>query len=191
MKNLSVRDMCYIAVFTAIIAIVSQISVPMPAGVPMTMQTFIIPLAAVILGTRNGTIASVIYVLLGMFGAPVFAGFKGGLDTVFGMTGGFIVSFPILAFVAGIGYQLAVKAGKGFRFYSVLTLAMLLGAICNYAFGTVWFSVVSGQTMLASFIACVAPFIVTSLLKIVMVVILGPMLRKTMMRSGVLMTSRN
>ena len=191
MQKISIRDMCYIAVFTAIIAIVSQISVPMPAGVPMTMQTFIIPLAAVILGTRNGTITTVIYVLLGMFGVPVFAGFKGGLDSIFGMTGGFIVSFPILAFFAGIGYQLAIKAGKGIRFYLILTVAVLLGSVCNYAFGTIWFSIVSGQTLLASFVACVAPFIVTSVLKIVMVVILGPMLRKTMMRSGVLMTSKH
>ena len=109
-------DLVYISIGAALIAVCSWISIP--TAVPFTLQTFAVFFVLLLLGGERGTIATLIYVLLGAVGLPVFAGFKGGLDTVFGMTGGFIVSFPILAFVAGIGYQLAVKAGKGFRFYS-------------------------------------------------------------------------
>ena len=60
----SVRDICYSGLFAAVIAIMAQISIPMPGGVPMTMQTFAITLAAVVLGAKLSTVSSVIYLLL-------------------------------------------------------------------------------------------------------------------------------
>lgn len=192
MKKSRTRDICYIAVFTAIIAIVSQISIPMPAGVPMTMQTFIIPLAAIVLGTKKGTISTVVYVLLGLVGAPVFAGFVGGVEIVFGMTGGFIISFPILALCTGIGYELATRIGKDKskgRFYAILTMGVIVGTVINYVFGTVWFSAMTKNSFAYSFAVCVVPFILTTILKIVFVVILGPMLKGIMIKAGALEVS--
>ena len=61
----SVRDICYSGLFAAVIAIMAQISIPMPGGVPMTMQTFAITLAAVVLGAKLSTVSCVIYLLLG------------------------------------------------------------------------------------------------------------------------------
>ena len=63
----SVRDICYSGLFAAVIAIMAQISIPMPGGVPMTMQTFAITLAAVVLGAKLSTVSSVIYLLLGAY----------------------------------------------------------------------------------------------------------------------------
>ena len=85
----NVRNLVQIAAFTALLAIMAQISIPMPAGVPMTMQTLAVPLAGLILGANRGTLATVLYVLLGIFGVPVFAGFSGGPGIAFGITGGF------------------------------------------------------------------------------------------------------
>ena len=76
----SVRDICYSGLFAAVIAIMAQISIPMPGGVPMTMQTFAITLAAVVLGAKLSTVSSVIYLLLGAVGVPVLANFSGGFD---------------------------------------------------------------------------------------------------------------
>ena len=56
-SKLSIQDMCMIGMFTAIIAIMAQLSIPMPLGVPMTMQTFAITLAAIILGGKKSAIA--------------------------------------------------------------------------------------------------------------------------------------
>ena len=115
-KIFTVRELCYISIFVAIISICAQIQIPMPHGVPMTLQTFAIMLAGVVLGAKNGTVAALIYILLGAFGAPVFSSFSGGLGIVFGRTGGFILSFPLLALAAGIG------ASKEKRFWLALWL---------------------------------------------------------------------
>lgn len=185
-----IKDLCQIAAFTAIICVISQLSIPMPAGVPITLQTFIIPLAAVVLGTKKGTISTVIYVVLGAVGVPVFAGMVGGLDKLFGMTGGFILSFPLLSLFAGLGYaagkRLSARYERTIWFYSVFTLGLIAGTVINYLVGTVWFSIVTGNSLGYSFASCVAPFILTSVIKIVMVVVLGPVLRKAMVKSGVI-----
>lgn len=189
-NNRRIKDLCQIAAFTAIICIVSQISIPLPAGVPMTLQTFIIPLAAVVLGTKKGTISAAIYVMLGAVGVPVFSGMTGGLDKLLGMTGGFIISFPLLAFLTGIGYAVgrkaSARAGKHAIFYVVFIAGLIAGTLVNYGFGTIWFSMSTGNSISYSFAACVLPFIPTSVIKILMVTVLGPMLRKVMVRSGVL-----
>ena len=149
----SIMNICYIGVFVALIVVMAQISIPMPAGVPMTLQTLIIPLAGIILGKGRGTIAALIYVLLGAVGVPVFAGFAGGLGIVLGVTGGFIVSFPLMAFAAGLGYEKNQKFG--------IWIGLVLGAVLNYLIGTIWFAIVTGSSLMAGFTACVLPFIPT------------------------------
>ena len=101
--NFKTLDLCMIGVVTAVIVIMAQISIPMPLGVPMTMQTFAITLAGIILGSKKGAVASLIYVLLGAVGVPVFANFSGGYQLLVGPTGGFIISFPIMAFIIAFG----------------------------------------------------------------------------------------
>ena len=95
--------MCHISIFAAIIAVCAQVSLPMPYGVPLTLQTFAIQLAGVVLGPKKGALAALVYITLGAVGVPVFAGFTGGMGIVLGVTGGFILSFPLLALLAGIG----------------------------------------------------------------------------------------
>ena len=179
---LSTAELCQIAVFTAIIAILSQLSIPMPAGVPMTLQTLIIPLAGIILGRRKGTYATLLYLLIGAIGVPVFSGFSGGLGVLLGMTGGFLVSFPILSYTAGLGDELGRKGSANDKvksgYYILLVAFLLLGATINYVFGTVWFMVATGSDFLYSFTACVVPFIPTAIIKIIIVAVLGPELRK-------------
>ena len=79
-SKFSVRDICYAGLFAAVIAVMAQISIPMPLGVPMTMQTFAITLAAVVLGSKLSAIATLVYLLLGAVGVPVLANFSGGID---------------------------------------------------------------------------------------------------------------
>ena len=94
-SKFSVRDICYAGLFAAVIAVMAQISIPMPLGVPMTMQTFAITLAAVVLGSKLSAIASLVYLALGAVGVPVLANFSGGFDKFVGPTGGFLISFPL------------------------------------------------------------------------------------------------
>ena len=73
--KLSTQDITQIGLMTAAIAVLAQISIPMPAGVPMTMQTFAVPLAGILLGAKKGTFATVAYLLLGAVGVPVCSPF--------------------------------------------------------------------------------------------------------------------
>ena len=69
-SKFSVRDICYAGLFAAVIAVMAQISIPMPLGVPMTMQTFAITLAAVVLGSKLSAIATLVYLLLALWACP-------------------------------------------------------------------------------------------------------------------------
>ena len=71
------------ALCTAVMVIMAQISIPMPMGVPMTMQTFAVTLAAVVLGAKKGALSAFVYILLGAVGLPVLAGFTGAHGRIF------------------------------------------------------------------------------------------------------------
>ncbi len=189
-SSYSIQNLCYIAVFTAIICVLSQISIPMPAGVPMTLQTLIIPLAGIVLGKKRGTYATLLYLLIGAIGIPVFAGFSSGLGVLLGMTGGFLISFPVLSFTAGLGDELAVKLSSKKSetknltvYYIVLVASLIIGATINYVFGTIWFMVVTKSDFLYSFAACVVPFIGTAIIKVILTAIIAPELKKRLNRA--------
>ncbi|MCL2617134.1 MAG: biotin transporter BioY [Defluviitaleaceae bacterium] len=163
-RKISTGDLCRMAIFVAVIAICAQIAIPMPGGVPMTLQTWAISLAAIVLGTKNGTMAVLVYILLGVVGAPVFAGFAGGLGIVFGATGGFIISFPLMALAAGIGANTRNAAGERSTIW--LIAGLILGTVANFVIGMLYFSFVMGVGLQAAFAAAVLPFIPSALLRI-------------------------
>lgn len=170
MLRLSTAQISRIGLFTALTIIMSQISIPMPYGVPMTMQTFIIPLVAFLLGKKEGTYVSIIYMMLGLVGLPVFAGFVGGLGIILGPTGGFILSFPLMAYFSGVASEKESKTSA----ISWLTM----GAIFNYLVGMFYFSFMTSSTLMVAFTACVLPFIPTAIIKIILVYLVGKKLKK-------------
>jgi len=169
LRNSPVIDLCFISIFTAIIAIMAQIVIPMPYGVPMTLQTLAISLAGILLGPRRGAISALLYVLLGAVGVPVFAGFNGGLGAVFGPTGGFIMSFPVLAFAAGFG---AARNNTKWLYGGIIA-----GIVLNYLCGVVYFSIITSNDLITSFVTCVLVFIPTDILKIITAGLIGKKVR--------------
>ena len=182
-RKVKTKDMIYIAIFAAIIAVMAQISIPMPSGVPMTLQTLAVPLAGLVLGAKRGTIATVVYVLLGAIGVPVFAGFTGGLGSVLGVTGGFIVSFPVMAWLAGMAMRIQADRGRKIVY---IVAALILGAVINYLFGMIWFSIATGNTLSQAFMLCVLPFIPTTIIKIAIAAWIGPVINRSLERAGIL-----
>jgi len=167
------------AVFTAIIAVMAQIIIPMPFLVPMTLQTLAIAMAGVLLGAKKGTISTIIYVLIGATGAPIFAGGTGGLGTVFGPTGGFIMSFPLLALAAGIGAEKSCKDLQSTKSKALwLWGGLVVGVAVNYLCGVVYYSIVTSNDLSTSFVACVLFFIPTDIIKILIAGVFGAKVRK-------------
>lgn len=158
-------DMAYVAMFAAIIAVCSWITIP--ATVPFTLQTFGVFLAVGVLGGKRGTMAVLTYLLLGMIGAPVFSGFAGGIGYMLGSTGGYIVGFIFTALTMWLMESLFGKKRW------VLTFSMLLGILVCYVFGTVWFMWVYANNTgeigwWTALLWCVVPYIIPDVLKILL-----------------------
>ena len=171
-QSLHIRDLCMIGLFTAVIVIMAQIVIPMPFGVPFTMQTFAITLAGIVLGSKNGAIASIIYVMLGAVGLPVFAHFTGGWQSLAGPTGGFILSFPLMAYIVGLGMELRSK-WKGFSI-----IMLILGTCLNLFCGALMFSAITNIPLIVGITTCIVPFILAAIIKAFLAYVLGFNIRK-------------
>ncbi|MDD5863459.1 MAG: biotin transporter BioY [Firmicutes bacterium] len=162
-------DMAYIALFAVLMAVCSWISIP--AAVPFTLQTFGVFLAVSVLGGKRGTLAVVLYLLMGVVGLPVFAGFSGGAGVLLGSTGGYIVGFVFLALV-----MWAMERLVGTKTWT-LALSMVLGLGVCYAFGTAWFMLVYARTtgpvgLWTALGWCVFPYIPVDLVKMALALVI-------------------
>ena len=191
MRNSKLTDMILIGLFAALIAVCAQIQIP--AAVPFTLQTFAIFLTVGLLGGKRGTVSVVIYILLGMVGLPVFAGFKGGIAALLGTTGGYIIGFIFSALLMWalekpvsslFGKETGADSKKNiFRKMAGPAISMILGLIVCYIFGTAWFVIVYTNTkepigILTALGWCVFPFIIPDLIKIALALVLTLRLRK-------------
>ena len=166
-RRLTAKDLSYIAMGVALIAVCSWISIPLP--VPITLQTFAICLITAVLGLRLGLWAVVVYILLGAAGLPVFSGFRSGIGTLLGTTGGYIIGFVFTALAVGLGVK---RFG---RKPPLLALFMAIGILLCYTFGTAWFVLVYTRTsgaigVLTALSLCVFPYLLPDAVKILLAV---------------------
>lgn len=173
------RDLVVCSLFAAMTAVLSQISIPLPNGIPLTLQLFAVFLCGVILGAKKGFISTLVYVALGAIGLPVFAGFTGGFQYIVGYSGGFIISFPLVAFIIGF---VSEKTDN----MVLILLSTILGLIVSYTIGTLVFSLVTNTSISASLAACVIPFIFTDLLKCFVATVIGLKLKENISIKSVL-----
>lgn len=174
MKQFTVRDLTFMAMMTALIAVCAWITIPMT--IPFTMQTFGVFMALLVLGGMKGTISIALYILLGMAGVPVFSGFGAGMAVLAGPTGGYIVGFLF----TGILYWVFTRQERKTKGRAALLAGGL--AVC-YLFGTVWFSIVMhGRGNPVGFFQaiglCVAPYVLPDLLKLLLALQLSERLKK-------------
>ena len=181
--KMKTRDLAYIAVFAVLMAICSWISIPLT--IPVTLQTFGVFLACIVLGGKRGTLSIIVFILLGAIGIPVFSGFTGGIGVLLGNTGGYIIGFICSALIM----WLFEKLFKGALWATIAS--MILGLIACYAVGTIWFMIVyakaAGAVALASVLGwCVIPFIIPDAVKIALALIIGNRLNKALAKAGLL-----
>ena len=174
-KKMKTLDMVYIALFACLMTICAWISIP--GQIPFTLQTMGVFLAVGLLGGKRGTIAVLVYILMGAVGLPVFSGFAGGLGKLLGMTGGYIVGFLVSALL-----MWAMEALFGSKKW-VLPVSMVVGLIACYAFGTAWFMVVytssKGAITLGAVLGmCVIPYIIPDAVKIAVALLLTKALKR-------------
>ena len=172
-KQLSAREIAYIGLGAALIAVCAWISIPLPQPmVPFTLQTFAVCLVCAVFGRKLGLWTVVVYILLGAVGVPVFSGFRGGAGVLLGTTGGYIIGFLFTALIVGLA------ADKFGRTLPVMLAAMAAGIAVCYAFGTAWFVLVytrsTGAIGVGTALAwCVFPYLLPDALKILLASLLA------------------
>lgn len=170
-----IKSLTLCALFAALTAVCSQIQIPLPM-IPINLALFSVHLAGALLGPIYGAVSMLVYMLLGAVGVPVFAGFMGGVATLMGKTGGYVLGYVLCAFVVGF-----LSRRFGFSFIK-LCLYMVAGLAACYLFGTIWFMVVTSLGLWTSLTYCVFPFLIGDAVKIALAALLAMRLEKPLAR---------
>lgn len=161
----------------ALITVSAWVTVPL-GPVPFTLQTMMLAFVLLLFPAREAVVSVAGYVALGAIGVPVFSGMKGGLASILGPTGGFIIGF-VLGAVAAVLILKAWKSpnSKAMGLVREYVAAFVFLAI-SYVCGWVQLMAVAGMNPMAAFLAGIAPFIVLDAIKIVVGVSLAHALRQ-------------
>ncbi|MCL4125987.1 UNVERIFIED_CONTAM: hypothetical protein GTU68_026269 [Idotea baltica] len=129
------RNIVFIALFAALIAVLGFIpAITLGFGVPITAQTLGVMLCGTILGARRGALAVLLFLVLVLLGLPLLAGGRGGIEVLARPSVGFLIGWPVAAFVTGLIVEKVRSAPLGL----VATMASIIGCIIvMYVFGIV------------------------------------------------------
>ena len=165
---MNVKRMCRIAMMTALLCVISPLSLPIGA-IPISLATLGVYFTGICLGSLDGLFAVGLYLLLGIVGVPVFSGYTAGLAHIAGATGGYLVGYLPMAVLSGLarGRSLAVRI-----------LFLILATAACYALGTIWFVLLTQSAFAAAMAACVLPFLPGDCLKILAVALPAKRLEK-------------
>lgn len=166
--KLSVRILVRCGSFAAVIAVTSGIAIPLPIGVPITLQTFAVALCGYTLGAKAAVLSTAVYLAVGALGAPVFSGFRGGLQMLTGATGGYLFGFLAMAALCGL-----FTRGR-----LMPTVGGLAGMLACHAFGAAWFGFVTGRTFIEAVMAASVPYLIKDTVSVLFAEILGIRLRR-------------
>ena len=164
---MKIKDMALCSLFAALLAICAWLSIPF-GELSFSLQTFGIFLTLGLLGGKRGSVAIAIYLLLGAVGLPVFSGFRGGIGTLLGPTGGYLLGFLAM----GIVYWAVPKKLMG----------MVAGLLVCYVSGTFWywgFYLQSGGSgnLFVVLCTCVFPYLLPDLIKLALACVLTARLK--------------
>src|SRR5215207_8785890 len=162
--SLSVAMMTRVALMAAVTAVAAQITVPIEP-VPFTFQVLAVILSGLLLGPKYGALAQAIYVLVGAVGVPVFAQLSGGLGVVLGPTGGYLLSYPLAAAIAGLAAHAAANATRRRALWASF-LWGCTGLAVIYALGATWLAVITRFPFAAALAQGVLPFVPFDLIKV-------------------------
>ena len=173
-KFFSVRNTTRMALCIALICVSAYIAIPVPFMAPLTMQTFVMCLAALVLTPRQTAVVLVGYTVLGAIGLPVFAGGVGGLGIIFGPRGGFFIGF-LLAYTL-----MSMLKGREPSFARYALVGTLVSVPVTYLVATLWLTILFGDKfagIAAAFMALVQ-YIPGDLIKAVAAAALGVTLNR-------------
>ncbi len=155
-----IRDLLWISSFTILTAVAAQITIPIKP-VPFTLQTMTVVLSGAFLGAKKGAYSQIIYLLLGCLGLPVFAQIPDnsfGILRLFGPTGGYLLAFPVGAFIVGL-------LTKKMKNYFGIVFSMFIGELIILIIGASYLSAIYLKDIKEAFISGAAVFLIWAVVK--------------------------
>lgn len=156
------RQVAIVVSASLVIAVCARISLPLPfTPVPLTLANFAVLAVGLVLGSRRGFVAAVLYLSYGAAGMPVFspAG-PGGMAHLLGPSGGYLLSYPLVAFVAGF---IASRLGRGFAAKAV---AAATAEVLLFAIGVTWIAALTHVSLLQAVAFGLYPFVFAEVIKV-------------------------
>ena len=190
-SRINTRQLALCAVMAAVMCVIAPISIPI-GPISITGGTLTIYLTTCLLGPWRGLAATVVYLLVGFMGLPVFSNYMGGAGRLLGPTGGYLVGYLPMMLLAGFAAEYALRrfGGQGKKgqalALALLFFGMVLATAVLYAFGTAWYCVQAGVDLQNALAACVFPFIPFDLMKMVLALLTGVPVRQRLERAGLL-----
>ena len=149
-----------VAVFVSLITLGAFIRIPLPfTPVPVTLQTFFVLLAGLLLGVRLAAITQVSYLLLGVIGIPLFAGAGSGIWYLYGPSAGYLFGFFLAALF--VGKYAPLLEGRFFPLLILLCLAQAIILAC----GVIWLGILFKYSFTKLLFIGFLPFIPGDFLK--------------------------
>lgn len=176
------KNLTFTAICAALTVVFAQLIIPLPfTPIPFSMAIFAVYLTGTLLPMSYSFYAQLVYLLLGAVGLPVFGGFSGGIGVILGPTGGYILTYPVMALLVALFIRLFGKK-------SVLSLAagMLCALAVCYLGGSLWYSATADVTWAKSIVLTILPFIPFDLVKIAICVPLSIALDKALRKTNLL-----
>ena len=167
------KELAIIAIFAAITAVLAQIAIPIPLITPMPISFGLVAvyMTGILLKPKHAVLAQICYLALGAVGIPVFGNFRGGIGALFGPTGGYLLVYPIMAWIVAKALNGSQKRDKQsthskWILFLKAGVSMCIAHTILYSGGTAWLSITSGNSFLASLSLAVVPFIPLDIVKI-------------------------
>lgn len=164
------RQMVLTALAAALAAVISPWSIAI-GPISLTLGVFAAFFAGAILSPGWAFAAQLVYLAIGCLGLPVFSGFLSGPQVLLGVTGGYLLAFPIMAFILSWFCRLSPA-------WPVRLAGIAVSLVVCYAFGTAWFMYLSGNDLSTSLAWCVIPFIIPDFCKGIAALLLAKTLER-------------
>ena len=175
----SAKEISLIAIFSVLTAVLAQIAVPLPfTPVPISIGLVAVYTAGILLKPKHAVFSQLCYLTLGAIGVPVFGGFRGGIGALFGPTGGYLLVYPIMAWIVAkslnsptsLNNQTGRISNRAVIFVKA-GISICIAHMVLYIGGTIWLSITTGSTFLAALSLAVFPFVLFDIIKIAFCII--------------------
>ena len=155
-----------------LVAAAAQVSVPLPGTpVPMTLQPMAVLLVGGLLGARLGALSMILYLAMGAAGLPVFTPTVPlvGVARLLGPTGGYLLAYPVAAYVVGLFVNPGLMPGVGLPWMARVTLGVVAGLVLIHLGGLAQLAILTGDISAAARFGT-APFLLGDLIKLAVLV---------------------